>query len=108
MTRIQMRTGVVVIVVALAALSSAYAQQGHGKEHTFRGKVEQIDQKGKTLTVNGENVEGWMPAMTMTYAVDKKEVVDKIKVGDEITAKVYDGDQRTLYDVQVAPPKTKK
>jgi Cu/Ag efflux protein CusF len=70
-------------------------------EHVFRGKVEQVDTKAKTLTVNGENVEGWMAAMTMTYSADKPDVYDKVKAGDQITAKVYDGDFSTLHDVQV-------
>ena len=78
---------------------------GHGagreKEHVFRGKVEGVDPKAKTLTVNGENVEGWMSAMTMQYSADKPDVYDKVKVGDQITAKVYDGDFGTLHDVQV-------
>jgi Cu/Ag efflux protein CusF len=71
------------------------------KEHVFRGKVQVVDPKAKTLTVNGENVEGWMSAMTMTYSADKPDVYDKVKPGDEITAKVYEGDFATLYDVQV-------
>jgi len=71
------------------------------KEHVFRGKVEGVDPKAKTLTVNGENVEGWMSAMTMQYSADKPDVYDKVKVGDQITAKVYDGNFGTLYDVQV-------
>jgi Cu/Ag efflux protein CusF len=71
------------------------------KEHIFRGKVEGVDPKAKTLTVNGENVEGWMSAMTMQYSADKPDVYDKVKVGDQITAKVYDGDFGTLHDVQV-------
>jgi formylmethanofuran dehydrogenase subunit C len=54
-----------------------------------------------TLMVNGENVEGWMSAMTMQYSADKPDVYDKVKVGDQITAKVYDGDFATLHDVQV-------
>ena len=53
--------------------------------------------------VNGEKVEGWMPAMTMLYKVDKESVLTDIKVGDQITAKVYDGDLTTLYDVHAAP-----
>jgi Cu/Ag efflux protein CusF len=99
---------VVVIAVMLAmCLSSVHAQQSGKKEHAFRGKIEKIDAKAKILTVNGENVEGWMSAMTMNYAVDKADVLDKVKVGDQITAKVYDGDFKTLYDVQVVPEKSK-
>ena len=102
------RIAIVVAVMLAVCLSSMHAQQSGKKEHAFRGKVEKIDTKAKTLTVNGENVEGWMGAMTMSYAVDKPEVVDKIKVGDQITAKVYDGDFKTLHDVQVVPEKNKK
>lgn len=100
---------VIVVAVMLAlCLSAVHAQQTGKKEHTFRGKVEKIDTKAKMLTVNGENVEGWMAAMTMSYAVDKADVINKVKVGDQITAKVYDGDFKTLHDVQVVPAKTKK
>ena len=94
----------VVLGIALL-LPTTHAQQRGKKEYTFRGKVEKIDTKAKTLTVNGENVEGWMSAMTMTYGVDKQDVIDHVKVGDQITAKVYDGDAKTLYDVKVVPPK---
>src|SRR5262249_31054932 len=75
------------------------------KEHVFKGKVEKIDVANKTFTVNGQKVEGWMDAMTMSYIPDKEDVLKKLKVSDEITAKVYDGDFRTLYDIQVVPAK---
>src|SRR5258708_21847078 len=84
-------------------LSNAYTQQSGKKEYTFRGKVEKVDANGKTLTVNGEKVEGWMGAMTMSYAVDKEDALKNIKVGDQITAKVYDGDFKVLHNVQVVP-----
>ena len=71
------------------------------KEHPFRGKVLKVDPQAKTLTVDGENVDGWMAAMTMTYSADKPDVYDAVKPGDQITAKVYDGDFATLHDVQV-------
>jgi Cu/Ag efflux protein CusF len=104
------RTRIVIVIAVMLAVcfSSVHAQQSGKKEHTFRGKVEKVDTKAKILTVNGESVEGWMAAMTMNYAVDKADVLDKVKAGDQITAKVYDGDFKTLYDVRVVPEKTKK
>jgi len=92
-------------------LSCGFAQQNKGaagakKEHTFRGKIEKIDVNAKTFTVNGQKVEGWMDAMTMVYVPDKEDVLKRVKVGDEIMAKVYDGDFRTLHDIQIVPPKT--
>jgi Cu/Ag efflux protein CusF len=99
---------VVVVVVVLALVAPVAAAQSAKKEHPFRGKVEQVDTKAKTLTVNGEKVEGWMGAMTMTYKVDKAEAVAAVKAGDEIAATVYDGDFTTLHDVKVVPPADKK
>jgi Cu/Ag efflux protein CusF len=108
MTSPKSRFAIAIGIMLALCLSLASAQQGAPKEHAFKGKVEKVDPKAKTLTVNGENVEGWMAAMTMTYSVDKEDVLAKVKAGDQITAKVYDGDFKTLHDVQVAPAKDKK
>jgi Cu/Ag efflux protein CusF len=91
-----------------AATPSKDSQAPARKSHPFRGKVEKIDLATKTLTVNGEDVEGWMGAMTMMYGVDKEDVLNRVTAGDLITATVYDGDFRTLYDVKVSPAKPSK
>ena len=68
------------------------------------GKVESVDTANKVVTVAGENVDGWMPAMTMPYNVDPPAVLATLKPGDQITATVYAGTLNTLYDVKVVPP----
>jgi Cu/Ag efflux protein CusF len=87
-------------LVGLVAMV-ANAQQPVKKEFTFRGRVEQVDAIAKRLTVTSEPIEGWMGAMTMAHRVSNEEVLSKLKPGDQITAKVYEGDL-TLYDVKVA------
>ena len=86
-----------------SAAPPAQAQQGGKTEHAFRGVVQKVDAKGKSLTVDGENVPGWMMAMTMAFSADKDDVYTTVKPGDQITATVRDGDLKTLYGVQVVP-----
>lgn len=84
------------------ALFPLFAQESGKKSVTFRRKVEGVDTATKRLTVTNDPIEGWMGAMTMGYAVDNEDVLHRVKVGDRITAKVYEGDFK-LYDVQVVP-----
>jgi Cu/Ag efflux protein CusF len=81
--------------------------QGAKKSFTFHGKVESIDAASKSMTVNGDKVEGWMDAMSMKYAVDNADVFKTVKIGDTIEATVYDGDYK-LYKVHVVKPTAKK
>jgi Cu/Ag efflux protein CusF len=109
------RHGLVALTILIAGLAlacssadpprqdTAASQPAQKVPHPFKGKVEAVDAAGRKLTVNGENVEGWMGAMTMIYTPDKDDVLTKVKPGDEITATVYEGDFQTLYDVQVTP-----
>jgi protein SCO1/2 len=75
-------------------------QKGAKKSFTLRGVVEGVDAKAGRLTVNHEEVKGWMGAMTMAYAVDKPEDLQRVKVGDRIEATVYQ-DEYKLYDIKV-------
>jgi Cu/Ag efflux protein CusF len=97
---------VMLALVFAVALAPASAQSGK-KEYAFRGTIEKVDAQGNKLTVNNEKVDGWMASMTMTYKVDKPEVLKTVKAGDQITAKVYEGNFETLYNVQRVPPKGK-
>jgi Cu/Ag efflux protein CusF len=92
------------MILALSCLVGIGAGQTKGKSHTLEGKVEGV--QTDRLTVNHGKVEGYMDAMTMPYKVDKPDILKNVKVGDRITATVYDGDY-TLYDVKVVPPPAK-
>jgi Cu/Ag efflux protein CusF len=91
------------IALCLFLACVAFAQNAPQKKgYTFHGKVEKVNESAKTLTVNGEEVKGWMAAMTMDYSVDDAAVLKKVKAGDQISATVYDNDY-VLYKVQVVP-----
>jgi protein SCO1/2 len=94
------------VTMAVACLlgTAAMAQPAKGKSHTLAGKVEAV--QTDRLTVNHGKVEGYMDAMTMPYKVDKPDILKQVKVGDQISATVYDGDY-TLYDVHVVPRQDK-
>jgi hypothetical protein len=105
------RKCILVLAVALASLLASIGLardngKDKGKGMMFHGKIEAVTEKG--LTVNGEKVEGWMDAMSMTYPVDKPDVLKKVKAGDQIMATVFQGDM-TLHNVEVmAPEKPRK
>jgi Cu/Ag efflux protein CusF len=108
MSRTRTRFMILIAAILCLSISVGYAQQRGKKEFSFKGKIEKVNADAKSLSVNGEKVDGWMSAMTMTYKVDKPEILKTLKVGDTITAKVYEGDFMTLYDVKVEAPPTKK
>jgi protein SCO1 len=90
--------GATVLVAAVCLGQAAPAK----KAYTFHGKVEAVNARANSVTVNGEKVEGWMDAMTMGYKVDDPAVLKNVKAGDQITAAVYEGDM-TLHKLQVVP-----
>ena len=101
MKRIAMLVAMLCLVLSCAYAAQNKTPPAGKKQFVFKGKVEKVDVANKSFSVKNERVQGWMEPMTMNYVPDKEEVLKKVKVGDEITAKVYDGDYRTLYDIQV-------
>jgi Cu/Ag efflux protein CusF len=87
-------------LIGLFGAVGCFGQTTAKKSYTFHGKVESVDKKAKSMTIDGEAVEGWMGAMTMDYKVDDPSILDKVKAGDRITATVYDGDE-VLHKVKV-------
>lgn len=69
----QIYRSVVVAAVTGVLAGVAFGQAAPDKKsYVFQGKVESVDQNAKSLKVNGEEVKGWMAAMTMDYKVGRR------------------------------------
>lgn len=82
------------------------------KHYQLKGKVVSVDKRAKMLNVDGEEIPGFMSAMTMPYTVKPESELDKLSAGDSITADVVVQDSSAwLENIHVtghsnsAPPK---
>jgi protein SCO1 len=72
------------------------------KRYHLVGKVVSIDQQQATLNVDGQEIPGFMSAMTMPYPVHDTKSLSQLSPGDEITADVVvDGDSSYLENIIV-------
>jgi len=58
------------------------------KQYDLKGKVVGVDKEQKTVAVAGEDIPGFMGAMTMSYPVKDDQLLAKVSAGDQITAKI--------------------
>ena len=58
------------------------------KEYQMQGEVVGLDPATHLATVKAGKIKGWMDAMTMEYPVKDPQEFGKLKMGDNIRAKV--------------------
>ena len=58
------------------------------KQYDLKGKVVGVDKAEKTVAVAGEDIPGFMGAMTMSYPVKNEQLLDNLRPGDQISAKI--------------------
>ena len=73
---------------AASAPASATSAADSVKKYDLKGKVVAINKEAKKVQVDGEDIPGFMMAMTMSYAVKDAHQLDGLAPGDRITAKV--------------------
>jgi len=56
------------------------------KHYAVQGEIVSVDAPAKMLLLNGEEIPGLMPAMTMSYAVADAREIEKLEAGDKISA----------------------
>jgi protein SCO1/2 len=72
------------------------------QRYDLKGTVVSLDKTGKSVTVNHDEIKGFMSAMTMAYSVKDPKALDAVAKGDVVTAKlVSTGESYWLEDVQV-------
>ena len=82
--------------------SAAPATSGSEQRYDLKGKVVSLDKSNKSVTVNHDEIKGFMAAMTMAYPVKDAKALDAVAEGDVVTAKlVSSGTAYWLEDVKV-------
>ena len=107
------------IVVMMLACNKGTNQSGGtsqtqsttAKRYHLKGKVVSIDKRANMANIDGEDIPGFMGAMTMPYVVRPASELDKLAPGDAITADVVvEGDNSWLENIAVtghSPPAAK-
>lgn len=67
------------------------AQPATGKRYPLTGRVVSVDKTTQSINVDGDEIPGFMAAMTMTYQVKDAGVFDKLSPGDQIKAEIVMG-----------------
>jgi len=99
-------------VVLFATILCLLATVAHGqradkkakKEFVFKGKVVKVDANAKTVVVINDYIPGWTKAVTGIYTVDNPEVLKTLEPGDRVSARVYEGNFKVLYELKLVPP----
>jgi Cu/Ag efflux protein CusF len=85
-----------------AAPSEGNAPQPAAKRYRLKGKVVSVDKKAGTVTVDGEDIPGFMGAMAMAYPAKPAEQLNQLSPGDSVTADVVkDSDSYWLENISV-------
>jgi protein SCO1/2 len=75
-------TAALIVCFTFAALSAC----SNEKRYTLTGQVISVDTQQQVLTVKHDDIEGFMPGMTMPFKVEDAAQVSSVRPGDLITA----------------------
>jgi protein SCO1/2 len=83
------------LAVLLAGCSGKAPETGT-KSYPLAGKVIAVDPAQRQVTIDHEEIPGFMPAMTMNFKVLEKDtaLLDAVSAGDEVTARLVVPDSR--------------
>ncbi len=91
-----MKPMLLIFLVALVPLVSAGCGKNSAskeKVYDIKGKVVSVDLENKTVTLDHEDIPGFMKAMQMPFSVESSKILEGLKPGDQVQGrlKVSDG-----------------
>jgi protein SCO1/2 len=79
--------------------ASATTQAKEGvRRYALTGRVVSIDKSAQSITVDGDEIPGFMAAMTMPYQVKDTSALDKLSPGDQIKAEIVLGNDEAYLE----------
>jgi protein SCO1/2 len=88
------------LFVAISCLCFVACRRGNEQRYDFKGKVVAVEPDKHLVTVSHEDIKGYMPGMTMPFAVKNEADLQILAPDDEITATlVIDGKHSWLEDL---------
>jgi protein SCO1/2 len=69
------------------------AKDTTAKRYNLTGRVASIDKSTRSINVDGNEIPGFMAAMTMPYQVKDAGVLEKLSPGDQIKAEIVMGNE---------------
>ena len=85
-----------------ATTANTVNKEADTKRYPLTGKVVSIDKAARSINVDGDEIPGFMAAMTMPYQVRDAGVLDKLSPGDQIKAEIVMGNDG-VYLENIAP-----
>ena len=93
-------TKVIFLFLSLILCFGTTCRRSNEKRYDFKGKVINVEREKRLVTVSHEDIKGYMPGMTMPFAVKNEADLQILAPDDEITATlVVDGKHSWLEDL---------
>ena len=76
---------VLVFLLPISIMGCQRQQQtSAGKQYVLKGRVTEVDKAESTVTIDHEDIPGYMQAMEMKFRVAKSQMLDDVQVGDAV------------------------
>jgi protein SCO1/2 len=108
--------GAASILLCMASLvacgPSKQSKEGDSKRYRFTGRVVSLDKQNLSMVVDGDEIPGFMSAMTMSYKVKNGSDLNEVAAGDTLSADIVArNDDYWLENIKVvrhaSPPPSK-